>query len=96
MGKEGKKEMNHWVLQERGLLKNIYILFLCNIKRVLTSCKMVYSHLLTVPGVPFKEAKSFSLQKVIVCLGLWINDRSGTICAPKGPLVLENNEGLKD
>lgn len=24
MGKEGKKEMNHWVLQERGLFKKNY------------------------------------------------------------------------
>lgn len=92
MGKEGKKEMNHGSFKRGDFLK-IKLLFLCNIN----SCKMVYNHLLAAPGVSFKEAKSFSLRKVTVCVGLWINDRSGAICAPKGPpLMSEENQVLKD
>jgi len=80
MVKEGKKEMNHWVLQERGLFKKNYYSCATSKGHLIVANWFTITYWLLL-GCHVKEAKPSSLQKVTVCLGLWINDRSGTISA---------------
>lgn len=87
--------MNHWVLQERGLLKNYYSYATSKGHLIVAKWFTITYWLLL--GCYVREAKYCSLLKVAVCLGLWINDRSGAILAAKElPLQLEKNLELKE
>lgn len=79
--------MNHWVLQERGLLKNYYSYatskghLIVAKQFTITYWLLLGCYVTEATSCYVTEAMSCSRLKVTVHLGLWINDRSGAILA---------------
>lgn len=87
--------MNHWVLQERGLLKKNYYSYATSKGHLIVAKRFTITYWLLL-GCYVTEATSCSRLKVVMRLGLGINDRSGAILAAKElPLVSGKNRELK-